>query len=248
MISWLQQTAWPMTPPLPYSEFHLYFLLLGGFSAILTARVASFFIKSENRIRLLFLCGLILAASEVYKQCFLYHIVNNRQYDWWYFPFQLCSIPMYLCILLPLCPKGRLQNTFCAFLRDFGLLGGVMALLEPSGLMHPYWTLTLHGLLWHLLLIFIGCFAGFSGLCQPSAVPYRHVLSLFFLCSLIASWINLFAAGKADMFYISPYVPMGQVVFDQIALRYGNLTGIMAYLLSVCVGGWIVHALMDALH
>ena len=64
------------------------------------------------------------------------------------FLFQLCSVPMYLCLLLPLLQTawhGRIARAFYTFLQDYGLLGGVMALAEPSGLMHPYWTLTLHG-------------------------------------------------------------------------------------------------------
>ena len=39
-----------------------------------------------------------------------------------------------------------------------------MALAEPSGLMHPYLLLTLHGFLWHFMLIFIGLYCAMTGL------------------------------------------------------------------------------------
>ena len=59
--------------------------------------------------RILFCCGLFLSASELYKQLFLYYMINQGRYDWWYFPFQLCSLPMYFCLLLPFLPACRVK-------------------------------------------------------------------------------------------------------------------------------------------
>ena len=193
---------------------------------------------------LLFFCGLILAAAECWKQLFLYVIVNQNSFDWWYFPFQLCSLPMYFCLLLPLVPE-RLKRLLSTFMADFCLLGGVMALAEPSGLLHPYWFLTLHGLLWHLLLIYIGLVFSFSTLPDCSMRGFVKILPLFFLCCAVASIINRTARplGQADMFYISPYYPSSQVVFHDIAVKYGTLAGNVVYLLATCLGGLLFHIL-----
>lgn len=129
----LKLTAWPMTPPKPYSFFHIFLCLAGiSFSICLAVFLSR---RRRDPVRRLFLCGLILAVSEVYKQLFLTLVAHPGVYDWWYFPFQLCSIPMYLCLILPLLPEGG-RRTAATFLQDFGLLGGFMALAEPSGLMH----------------------------------------------------------------------------------------------------------------
>ena len=72
---------------------------------------------------LLFLCGLILALTEVYKQLFIYYIENNGRYDWWYFPFQLCSIPMYLGLLILLFRKN-LEIPFTPLSRISGFSAG----------------------------------------------------------------------------------------------------------------------------
>ncbi|MFQ7538903.1 MAG: hypothetical protein ACLRL6_16910 [Clostridium sp.] len=64
---------------------------------------------------------------------------------------------------------------------DFNLLGGLMALLVPDGLMHPYITLTLHAFVWHFLLLFVGFFIGFSRHGDTSLSgfikPFRFYLS-----------------------------------------------------------------------
>ena len=242
----LKATAWPMNKPLPYSPFHLTLLAIGIPAAVLAAWNSSKKTgpgsHSKSQVRLLFLCGLLLAVSEIYKQLFLYEIVNQGRYDWWYFPFQLCSVPMYLCLLLPLLPQ-RLQRIFCTFIQDFGLLGGFLALLEPSGLMHPYWTLTLHGFLWHFMLIFAGLCCAFMGLSLKAPKDFARIIPLFLVCCALATFINMASHpfGNADMFYISPYYPNGQIVFHQIALKTGVLAGNLIYLIGVLAGGLAVH-------
>ncbi|WP_302327852.1 YwaF family protein [Enterocloster lavalensis] len=237
-----QAAAWPMQTPVPYSPFHLCAAALGVFVAVRAARK----LASAPKERVLFACGSILAASELLKQGFLYYVVNGRSYDWWYFPFQLCSIPMYLCLIFPLLSgpgMARARRAVCTFIQDFGLLGGVMALAEPSGLFHPYWALTLHGLCWHFMLIFLGLYCAGSGGAGRERAAYLDTLPLFAACCAVAMLINVAAHpyGNADMFYISPYYPNGQIVFHQIALEIGITAGNLIYLTGVALGGWICH-------
>ena len=236
----LKLTAWPMTPPKPYSFFHIFLCLAGiSFSICLAVFLSR---RRRDPVRRLFLCGLILAVSEVYKQLFLTLVAHPGVYDWWYFPFQLCSIPMYLCLILPLLPEGG-RRTAATFLQDFGLLGGFMALAEPSGLMHPYITLTLHGFIWHFILIFTGVTCFLSPLPCRSRRGFLRALPLFLVCCLIALFIN-WAAGpdtKIDMFYISPYHPSQQVVFHQIALITGIFWGNVIYVAAAAFGAFLIH-------
>ena len=236
----LKMTAWPMTPPQPYTFFHILLSLAGiSFSICLAVFLHR---RKADPIRLLFFCGLFLAVSEVYKQLFLTLAVHPGVYDWWYFPFQLCSIPMYLCLLLPFLPAGG-RKAVCAFLQDFGLLGGFLALAEPSGLMHPYITLTLHGFIWHFVLIFAGFTAAFSGEAGRRARDFLPGLSIFLVCCLIALFIN-WAAGpdtNIAMFYISPYHPSSQIVFHQIALKIGIFWGNALYVAAAAAGAFLIH-------
>lgn len=246
MISWIKYTAWPMMAPMPYGTFHIIITLVG----VLTACFLAWKLRtcqSRKFYNILFFCGSMFAVSELYKQFFLYEVVTGNTYDWWYFPFQLCSLPMYLCLLLPWIRSEPFKKVVCTFLQDFGLLGGIMALLEPSGLMHPYWTLTLHGFLWHFMLIFIGLFIGFSGRGERGLRGYLKTMPLLAVSCMIATAINLLTQGAADMFYISPYHPVMQVFYYQFSLRYGITAGIMIYLASICIGGMICHMAMDSI-
>lgn len=193
--------------------------------------------------RILFCFGLILAVSETYKQLFLYFYINHRSYDWWFFPFQLCSLPMYLCLALPFLNSRKLKITLCTFMQDFNLLGGVAALMVSEGFTGIHWSLTLHGYAWHTMLILIGLFIFLSGRWEPSDRGFFRTLPVFVLCCLIATLINVLAPGhgRADMFYISPYHPTTQIVFHQIALHTSITTANILYLSVICLGGYLVH-------
>ena len=153
---------------------------------------------------------------------------------------------MYLCLLLPalraFAPE-RAVRAVCTFLQDYALLGGVMALAEPSGLMHPFLMLTLHGFVWHFILIFIGFYCAMVSDGGRGVRAFADTIPLFLLCTAAATAINVLVHpyGNADMFYISPYYPNGQVVFHQIALTIGTAWGNLLYLVSVLLGGFIFH-------
>ena len=203
----LQASAWPIQAPEPYSAFHILLCAAGIPLAVFLARRLAR--TSTHPCGVLFICGLVLAVSELYKQGFLYFVAGQGRYNWWYFPFQLCSVPMYLCLILPLfkhTPHCRTEKCICTFMQDFALLGGVMALAEPSGLMHPYLLLTLHGFLWHFMLIFIGLYCAMTGLGGRTPGDFVSMLPLFWACVCIATFINVASHpyGNADMFYISP--------------------------------------------
>lgn len=193
--------------------------------------------------KLLLGIGLFLLLGEIYKQCFLFYYINNRSYDWWYFPFQLCSLPMYLCIIQYFLPDKRLKTDCFTFMQDFHMLGGIAALAVPDGFSHIHWSLTLHGYVWHLLLITISLLLFFSKSTDCSRRGFLRTLPLFAICSCIALFINAAAPGhgNADMFYISPYHPSTQPVFHEISLLLGILPGILIYLTAVILGSGCVH-------
>ena len=126
-----------MVPPQPYSAFHICITAVGFLIAVLAAYVLSRKMERKFFIRLLFFCGVILTASEIYKQLFLYYVVNQEKYDWWYFPFQLCSLPMYFCLLLPLVKNRKLQLIILTFMQDFNLLGVLWLWRSPPAFFIP---------------------------------------------------------------------------------------------------------------
>ena len=190
-------------------------------------------------------CGILMLVSEIWKQWTLTTVLNHGEYDWWYFPFQLCSIPMYICLLLPWTTSARLKKTLISFLMNFCLLGGIFVFFDTSGMHYGYAPLTIHSFAWHILLIILGIYSGLSKQADYSPKGYLRCVLLYLICCAIATIFNLvfYSHGSINMFYISPYYQMTQKVFCQIAKHLGNYTSIFIYILSNLIGGSIIHTI-----
>lgn len=200
--------------------------------------------------RFFFFCGLMMAISEIWKQWTLTFLMNQGSYNWWYFPFQLCSIPMYLCLLLPWIHTDRIRHAFLTFLMDYGLLSGIFVFFDTSGMHYSYPPLTVHSYVWHILLIGMGLTAGLKQCAGHTWQEYKDSTLCYLLGCLAATVFNIVfhKFGAINLFYISPYYPMRQRVFRQIGSVLGNGWGILIYLAAIPAGASIFHLLWRILH
>lgn len=241
---WIGATAWLMTPPAAYGAFHLLFLLFGlGGSIALAYRLRRCSAVCCRRI--LLGVGLFLMSCETYKLLFYYYVIGHGSFQWWVFPFQLCSIPMYLCVAANLTRSEAVRSAIYTFLCTYNLLGGFLALLEPSGLCHEYWTLTIHAFVWHTLLVFLGAFLLSTGNDPKSRRDFGRATVLFLILCAMAFCINLAffraSGGQINMFFVGP-ANNSIVVFKDIAARFGWYAATALYIPCVCLGAWLVFA------
>jgi uncharacterized membrane protein YwaF len=243
----IEATAWKMTPPPAYGAFHLLFMFIGIALCFLIAYKLRG-ISERGHKAVLFSVGMFLIITEIYKQLFYYFYMSNpdgvNQYDWWIFPFQLCSVPMYLCLIAPLLKKGKVQSGMYNFMTTFNLLGGLMAFIEPSGIVHEYWTLTIHAFLWHMLLIFVGFYLIASGRFAKTKKDYLYAVVTFVCLCAIAFCINLIfwnaADGDINMFYVGPRnSPL--VIFNDISAKFGWFVNTILYIPVVSFGAFLIY-------
>lgn len=246
MNDWLKQlitaTAWEMEKPKAYGPFHLIFTFVGIAICVFLAIKLRNVSERGNRI-VLFGTGAFLIITEIYKQLFYYYYIGNESYQWWIFPFQLCSVPMYLCIIAAFLKPGKVQNGMYHFMTTYNLLGGLMAFIEPSGIVHEYWTLTIHAFLWHMTLIFIGLYLIASGRLANKKKDYISATIVFLHLAAMAFCINLIfwevSGGSINMFFVGPR-NSSLIVFKQISERFGWYVSTVLYIPVVCLGALIV--------
>lgn len=236
-------TAWEMEKPKAYGPFHITFTVIGVVLSILLARKFRRVSEKGNRI-ILFSAGAFLLITEIYKQLFYYYYIGNGTYQWWIFPFQLCSVPMYLCLIVVFLKPGKVQNGMYHFMTTFNLLGGIMAFIEPSGIVHEYWTLTLHAFLWHMTLIFIGAYLIASGRFAKTGKEYFSAMIVFLVLALLAFCINLIfwdvSGGSINMFFVGPK-NSSLAIFKDIAKNFGWYISTALYIPVVCLGAFLIY-------
>lgn len=237
----IEATAWQMEKPKAYGTFHLLFMLIGFTICAIVAWKLRRVGEKGNRIILLSV-GIFLLISELYKQLLYYYYLSDHTYAWWIFPFQLCSVPMYLCIIAPLLKPCKAQKAMYSFMMIYNLLGGAIAFTEPSGLLHSYWTLTLHSLIWHMLIVFVGLYLAFSGRGGHETADYWSATKTFLLLCLIAFCLNLIfrdiSNGRMNMFFVGPS-NSSIIVFKQISESFGWYWSTALYIPAVCLGAYL---------
>ncbi len=238
----IEFTAWEMTKPKAYGPFHLIFSFVGIAVCLLLAWKLRKIGEKGNKI-LLISVSLFLIITEVYKQLFYYYHMENEKYNFGIFPFQLCSVPMYLCLIAALVKPGKIQNGMYGFMTTFNLLGGIMAFIEPSGIVHDHLTLTIHAFVWHLSLIFIGAYLLMSGRGAKTKKDYLYAVITFVSLCVVAFIINLslwdISNGGINMFFVGPR-NSSLVVFKQISEMFGWYVSTLLYIPTVCLGAYLI--------
>jgi len=236
------------TVPAGFGPAHLAIL-----AVIAAATVALYFIlkrlSEQKLIRLLFLLGAAMLVLEIWKQWFVYRYVYGGTLSAWFFPWQLCSIAMYLSFLMPLL-KGRAQDTALVFLATFSFLAAVVALVFPGDMLRPQILLFCHGFLYHGAMVVESLIAALILLRREKA-PFLPSVWLFLALAAVAEIINvvshaLFSERKmaSNMFNITPYYPSTQPVFHEIAVSLGILPEILIYLALIILGSWGLYRLL----
>lgn len=234
--------ATPMEPPGSYTRFHFLTVVIGAVLIILLTRLLAN--GSERRVRtVLLVTGLFLLATEILKQFFFHYVIDPEHYSWYVFPFQYCSAPMYLCLLTGFLKPSRLRQALMTYLGSFGLLGGMISFAEPSGIFQSYVFLTIHSIVWHHLLVFVGVFLGANKMVGKEQGEFLPAAKVFMVLSTLAFSLNLFfweaSRGAINNFFIGPAIsPLA--VYKTIAQRYGWRVNTVLFMMSVTLGAYLV--------
>ena len=212
--------------------------------------------RMREHARTVFLIvGVLMLASELWKQLCLTFLLNGGHYQWAFFPFQLCSVFMYVCILLFLCWGTEFGNVLLVFMKDFVLLAGALAFCDTSGFReYGYLPLVIHSYCWHILMITTALFAGsiapHEKCVRESLRRWIGAALVYLICCGIAEVLNLtlYRFGYINMFYISPKYWMQQIVFRDLIPVLGNNGTILLYILMTMAGAFLIHLIWEFLY
>ena len=248
----MKKMVYPIDKPVAYGTYHILFMII---SLIIIITFCYFMRKSSDktfRIVLISL-GSFLILTEIIKQFYYLYAIGRSGYDWDIFPFQLCSVPMYVSVIAGCLKKGKVRSIICEYLVTIGFLGGIMAYVEPSGILHNDLFKLLHSCIWHAMLIFIALYILFTNNACKDLKGYPKALVVLGFVVLTATFLNVIFIDKAEvgfnMCYISPFRNTPLAVFKDFDVFFKNLLGIyvgrivsiIIYLFAVGLGGFVIY-------
>ncbi|MBR3397341.1 MAG: YwaF family protein [Lachnospiraceae bacterium] len=169
--------------------------------------LGALFARSKTQTRIILLvCGVVLMITEVFKQIFLYRLFGS--YPWSDFPFQLCSIPMYFCVLDWFLNRRWIEQ----FIMVYGLIGAAASFCVPQASFSGYILLTIHSLFWHTMLLILGVFLMLRQT-KESMKLQNYIpagLAYLFLAIAAVAFNAVFYSvsnGSMNMFFLGPGWP-----------------------------------------
>ena len=199
-----------MDPPTLFSGFHIFWLVLSVVSAIVLSLVQRKLAKQYQRTVLL-VTTVIVLLLEIYKQLlYSYHV--DWDYQWYAFPMQFCSTPMYVGLLAALTKKGKLHESACAYMVTFSLVAGAAVMIYPGDVFCDSIGINIQTMICHGSMIFLAIYLMATGYVKLGIKTVLKALPIFAFFLLVAMGLNewafrtgLLEQHNFNMFYISPY-------------------------------------------
>lgn len=232
----------PQEPLRAFGTFHLSALGICVLAAVLTGLLAWRSHSQDRTDRLVFAAGVVFFLLEWYKQLFHFYVLGNGTYDFAVFPFQFCSLPMYLCLLAPLF-KGRIRHTLYCFLALFGTVGGYLVMAYPK--LPETLTMCIYTMLWHSLMLALGVWLLITEDCGRSfRRDYLPAAGVFLAAFIVATGLNIVlhetATGQRsvlDLYYMSPYYQTGFFIVGDVQRLWGWGASMVTYALLFLAAG-----------
>ena len=212
-----------MEKPQPYGWFHLLFC---GLSILFGVLLCVFHKKDHpDRVRKVVLSvALTVILLEIYKQInysFSYENGITCDYQWYAFPWQFCSTPMYAGLLAGIIKKGKVHDALCAYLATYAMFAGLCVMVYPNDIYTSTIGINIQTSICHGTMISIAIYLLYSGYVKLQHKTIVKAMSVFACAMGIAMILNeiTYRCGLEEtfnMFFISPHHPPHLPVYSSV--------------------------------
>ena len=207
------------------------FVLVIGLAVFLSIRFKNADEKTVRRI--LLVTTLVTIAFEIYKQIVFNFSFDGQSitfdYQWYVFPLQFCSTPMYVGLLAALIKKEWLHKSLCAFLATYGLFAGLTVIAYPGDVFTSTVGINIQTMVCHGLMVSNGIFLLASGYVRPRHKSMLYALPVFSAFVVLAMILNevvyysgILNGDTLNIFFISRH-------FEPTLPLYSTIQNVIPY-------------------
>lgn len=244
---------WQGQTPVSYGPYHIFCLVL---TAALTAFAVYYGRRhGEKQIRLvLLLTSLLVAGLEIYKQInFTFGDGSSAPaFQWYAFPFQFCSTPMYVGLLAALTKKGRVHSALCAYLATYSVFAGICVMFYPNDVFISTVGINIQTMVCHGAMVVIGGYLLGSGYVKLHWKTVLNAMPVFVCAVVIAAGMNELAHAAGiegfNMFFISPYETCTLPVYSLVHNAVPFPINLCIYVLGFTAAAFIVLYACRSIH
>ena len=238
-----------MEVPTLFGWFHILWLALSFLALIPLLRFPR--LQSDNHIRrVVLVTAIIVIVLEIYKQInYSFSEANGFAFDyqWYAFPFQFCSTPMYIGLLAGLIKKGKLHDCLCAYLATYAIFAGTAVMLYPGNVFIPTIGINIQTMICHGSMITIGIYLYATGHVKLEHKTILKALPVFAVMLGMALVMNevVYHSGIAggeefNMFYISPYFENTLPIYSAVHAAVTAPLNILIYIAGFTAAAYLM--------
>ena len=239
-----------MTTPGLFGWFHLLWL------GIVVAASLALGLRGHNRSfdnvrKIVLILSVVTIVLEVYKQI-NYTFGDGSAapaYQWYAFPWQFCSTPMYIGLLAGLTKKGKFHDALCAYLATFGMFAGMAVMLYPGDVFIGTVGINIQTMVCHGGMVVLGALLLASGHVKAELRTILKALPVFATVVLIAVAMNevayrtgLLEHHTFNMFFVSPYCEPSLPVYSLVQGVLPFPWSLLVYILGFTAAATVVLA------
>ncbi len=241
-----------MNRPQSYGYFHIICLAI-TFIILLILYLNKHKYKKQLK-NVLLTYGIIALTLEILKQIswsFNYDIVTEIKYwdyQWYAFPFQLCTMPIYLSLIAACMKKNKIRDSILSFIAFFTILGSIATMIMPDSCFTSDILINIHTMFLHCGGFIVSIYILMNKEIKININSFINGFKVFILCIFLANTlnilfynINIIGNETFNMFYISPYFISSLPVFDKIQESMPYLVYLLIYILSLSLGAFIIY-------
>jgi len=244
-----------MDIPTLFGWFHLLWLLI---TIILMAIIYKY--KSRINEKLVYgLYGFGSLIFELIKQyMWNFNFVDGKlvfSYGWYNFPFQLCSTPMYVAIILFFLKESKLKDLLINYLSYFTIISALAVIVYPGLVFCEYTLVNIQTMYLHCGSLILSMYLIFNNKEDKSIKGVIKGLKVFIVMVSIALILNIVVYNAFNlvnepgqvfnMFYISPYYDSWIIGFSYLWKVLPYPLFLLIYVLAFVVGALIINRILS---
>lgn len=206
---------------------------------------------SPKRVRSVVLVTAILVTlAELYKQInysFSYTNGITFDYQWYAFPFQFCSTPMYVGLLAGILRKGKLQEAMYAYLATFAIFAGTCVMIYPGDVFVRTVGINIQTVICHGSMICVGVYLFHTGTVKlehrtilKAMAVFACTVSMAVLFNEIAYWTGLLDREVFNMFFISRHCDPSLPVYSLVQAVLPYPWCLVVYILGFSLASYLI--------
>ena len=175
-------------------------------------------------------------------------------YQWYSFPFQLCSTPIYVAVICFFLKKSNLRTTLLSYMAFTTILGSIATIFLPDSCFTTVILTNIHTSWLHFGSFVISVYLIMTEEVKLTTENLKKGLKAFVFFVGIAMAMNLIVYNSGvlngeefNMFYISPYFESELPVFNTIQKSVPYPIFLFTYVFALSLGSGIIFTIAKIL-